>query len=76
MLCQRYSSQQEKGGRLIRINTYLGIFMNEVKPRAATQIQGSRVQNFANFIENETQDGVYYLPEILHKNYNDQTMDC
>ena len=35
--------------------------MNEVKTRAVPQIQRLRVQYFLSFVENETQDGVFYL---------------
>ena len=50
--------------------------MEEVKPRSVPQIKGLRVEDFVDFIENETEDGVNYLSE----NYRQITMkwkvDC
>ena len=34
LLCPQHSPRKEKSGKLIWINTYIGIFMNEVKRRA------------------------------------------
>ena len=42
--------------------------MNEVKTRSVLQIKGLRVEDFIYFIENETSNGIDYLPENEKEN--------
>ena len=45
--------------------------MNEIKTRSVPQIKGLRVEDFIYFIENETDNGVQYLPE----NYREMVLN-
>ena len=50
---------------------FQALFLNEVKPRSVPQINGLRVENFVDFIENETVHGIDFLPE----NYKEITLN-
>ena len=45
--------------------------MDEVNPSSVPQIKGLRVEDFINFIENETESGLDFLPE----NYRETTIN-